>query len=93
MHGARYRLLQALSRFSSLAAASSAGILDDLWASSSAMEPPEHPNGGILIGNGYGWTAETCGSFFSRGDGNGGLIGTMAGMATTEVRRLGRLDR
>ncbi len=34
-----------------------------------------HPNGGILIGNGYSWTAATCPSGACKG-GNGGVIGS-----------------
>ena len=34
----------------------------------------EHPNGGILYGNGYSWTLQTCPQLGCDG-GNGGLIG------------------
>ena len=35
----------------------------------------EHPNGGILIGNGYSWTSTTCTGILACAGGNGGLIG------------------
>ena len=35
---------------------------------------PQHPNAGLLIGNGYSWTAETCPTGPCNG-GNAGLIG------------------
>ena len=35
----------------------------------------EHPNGGILVGNGYSWTAATCTGSSSCAGGNGGIIG------------------
>ena len=34
----------------------------------------ENPNGGLLIGNGYSWTADTCPTGSCTG-GNGGLVG------------------
>jgi len=35
----------------------------------------EHPNGGILIGNGFSWSATTCPAGTVCNGGNGGLIG------------------
>ncbi len=35
----------------------------------------EHPNAGLLVGNGYSWTAETCPAGACTG-GNGGVIGS-----------------
>lgn len=37
---------------------------------------PEHPNGGILIGNGYSWTAATCHGTTACDGGHGGVIGS-----------------
>lgn len=36
----------------------------------------DNPNGGLLIGNGYSWTADTCTGFDPCNGGNGGLIGS-----------------
>lgn len=35
----------------------------------------EHPNGGILVGNGYSWTDATCTGSSACAGGNGGIIG------------------
>lgn len=60
------------SRMSSAAVGASLG---DLWSFLFGNGTAENPNGGILIGNGYSWTAETCTSGQVCAGGNGGLLG------------------
>ena len=36
----------------------------------------EHPDGGVFIGNGYSWTAESCTGVTACTGGNGGLLGS-----------------
>lgn len=35
----------------------------------------EHPNGGVIVGNGYSWTSETCTGVTACKGGNGGIVG------------------
>lgn len=48
----------------------------DLWSFFFGNGTAEHPDGGILIGNGYSWTSETCSGGSACNGGNGGIFGS-----------------
>ena len=58
----------------SVGSAAGAG-LGDIFSYFFGNGTAENPNGGILIGNGYSWTSETCTSPTGCDGGNGGIFG------------------
>ncbi|MCB1292347.1 MAG: hypothetical protein KDB45_12680 [Mycobacterium sp.] len=60
--------------WSKSASVSSANAIGDLWLFGDGTA--DHPDGGILIGNGYSWTASSCPGTTACVGGNGGLIGS-----------------
>lgn len=62
-------------RASVVATAVAANPISDFVGTLVGNGTPEHPNGGLLVGNGYSWTAQTCPAGSCNG-GDGGLLGS-----------------
>lgn len=58
----------------SVAAAASAIGIGNFWLFGDGTA--EHPDGGLLFGSGYSWTAETCTGAVACTGGNGGIFGS-----------------